>query len=120
MAEFAARRGDPLPATLRVRTASGGSHLYFHVANRLKLDRDVYQFLHGVDVKGQGGMVLIPPSRNLAGRSYVLDASSPSEPAPLPMDVLGRLRLTRTARQRAKQAPHAPLSRSSQLGTVRR
>ena len=118
LAEFAARRRNPLPATLRVRTASGGSHLYFRVDHRLKLDRDVYQFLHGVDVKGHGGMVLIPPSRNLAGRSYVLDASSPSEPVPLPVDVLGRLRLTRTARQRAKQAPHPPLSRASRLGQV--
>ena len=77
-------------------------------------------FLHGVDVKGQGGMVLIPPSRNLNGHAYRFDASSPSESAALPVDVLGRLRLTRTARQRAKQAPHAPLSRSYQLGMVRR
>lgn len=57
--------GCVLPPTLAVRTQSGGVHLYFHmpagepIGNRGNLPKHV-------DVRGQGGYVIMPPSEYLA------------------------------------------------------
>jgi hypothetical protein len=70
----------PLPATLEVATGGGGRHLYFahpggvvpNSAGRLGL---------GLDVRGDGGYVVVPPSRHPAGPRY---RWSPAPLAPLP------------------------------------
>jgi hypothetical protein len=56
-----------LPATRTIRTASGGRHLYFcHPGGMVR--NDAGRILgRGVDVRGDGGYVIAPPSRAVAG-----------------------------------------------------
>lgn len=57
----------PLPETVRVETPSGGVHFYFRLPEvevRCKT-----RVLPGVDVRGEGGYVLVPPSV-VDGRRY--------------------------------------------------
>ena len=58
----------PLPATVEAATGGGGRHLYFAhpgtaVANRVALRP-------GIDVRGDGGCVVAPPSVHPNGRRY--------------------------------------------------
>ena len=62
------KRHGPLPETVRAITGRGGSHLYFHyegddIKNRAGL-------LDGVDVRGEGGYVVAPPSTHPNGTEY--------------------------------------------------
>jgi len=57
-----------LPPTIEARTGGGGRHLYFahpggHVHNRVDL-------VPGVDLRGDGGLVVAPPSVHPSGASY--------------------------------------------------
>jgi hypothetical protein len=52
-----------LPATLMARTPSGGLHYYYkHPGDKIKIKTDDSPFAPGIDVRGDGGMVLGPPS----------------------------------------------------------
>jgi hypothetical protein len=58
----------PLPATVTSKTGGGGSHLFFQhpghdVPNRTNV-------LPGIDVRGDGGFVVAPPSAHASGREY--------------------------------------------------
>jgi Bifunctional DNA primase/polymerase, N-terminal/Primase C terminal 1 (PriCT-1) len=72
-------RGDaPLPRTVEAATGGGGRHLYFAhpggtVANRVGL-------APGIDLRGDGGCVVAPPSMHASGRRYAwVDARAPGE-----------------------------------------
>jgi len=75
----------PLPATVEARSGGGGRHLYFMhpggvVHNRVGL-------APGVDLRGDGGCVVAPPSQHPSGTRYTWSpARSPDDlrPAPLP------------------------------------
>jgi hypothetical protein len=59
----------PLPDTLGVQTGGGGRHLYFaHPGHRVP--NSAGRLGPGLDVRGDGGYVLVPPSRHLAGDRY--------------------------------------------------
>ena len=98
-------RHGPLPATLTATSGrvDGGRHLYFrhpgagrHVTTR----RDAIG--PSVDVRGDGGYVVIPPSTHASGRSYVWVGAA--EPAEAP-EWLTRAVL----RQAAPPVPRPPL-----------
>lgn len=62
------RDNGALPETLRAITGRGGNHLYFHytgtdIGNRAGI-------LEGVDVRGEGGYVIAPPSMHPNGTEY--------------------------------------------------
>lgn len=62
-------RYHDLPTTRKIQTVSGGDHFYFkHPGRKVKTDTD--PFFKGVDIKGDGGYVICPPSD---GYSIVLD-----------------------------------------------
>ena len=79
------RSHGPLPRTVEAATGGGGRHLYFAhpggtVANRVGL-------APGIDLRGDGGCVVAPPSVHSSGRRYAwVDARAPGEsplaPAP--------------------------------------
>jgi len=79
-----------LPVTLEAVTGGGGRHLYFRhpgapVMNRVGLRP-------GIDLRGDGGCVVAPPSVHPSGRRYAwANRRSPGEvaPAPLPRWLLG-------------------------------
>ena len=68
LAELRAVHG-PLPVTLEVRTGGGGRHLYFaHPGG--PVPSSAGRLGAGLDVRGDGGYVLAPPSRHASGSRY--------------------------------------------------
>ncbi len=60
----------PIPKGLRVRTGSGGWHLYFaHPGGQVRNSAGT-ALGPGVDVRGDGGYVIAPPSRHISGGAY--------------------------------------------------
>ena len=72
----------PLPPTLTARTGGGGRHLLYrypgaHVGN------SAGQLGRGLDVRGDGGYVIAPPSRHPGGGAYAwIDEREPAELPP--------------------------------------
>lgn len=66
---FEALRGDSLPQTLTSFTGSGGLHLFFEQREDLRA-RGRNPWLKGVDVKADGGYVMLPPSTHMSGNPY--------------------------------------------------
>ncbi len=71
--------GCVLPLTRAVHTPSGGTHYYYKYPGRPF--PSVPSILHGVDLKADGGYVLVPPSR-INGRAYEVVADEPISPCP--------------------------------------
>ena len=104
-AEFGA-----LPTTVRARTPSGGAHLLFshptdaHPQNRVGIKRfspnGTPRVYGGLDVRGDGGYIIAPPSRTTVGE-YVWELDPDfTDLAPVPDWLLG-LMLSVPASQRA-------------------
>jgi predicted P-loop ATPase len=78
---------DELPETRTVRTPSGGRHRYFRVAAGLRVANSVSKLGAGLDIRGDGGYVVAPPSvlvdgpKQTAG-AYTLETDSPIADAP--------------------------------------
>jgi hypothetical protein len=90
------RNLERLPATASVTTPRGGLHLYFQHPG-IEVRNSAGQLGAGLDVRGDGGYVLAPPSQ-IAGRHY-----TPSDRAPLasmPEWLLERLSAPRDASHR--------------------
>ena len=79
------RKNGPLPATLTIRSGSGrGFHRYFvHPGYRVttRANPEIQ-----IDVKGDGGFCVLPPSRHKSGGLY--EVILPVAPAPLPHGLL--------------------------------
>lgn len=76
----------PAPRTARARTGGGGAHLYFRYPTELVVKNSAGFLGHGLDVRGEGGYVLVPPSSTTGAYAWV-DRSPPAGAAWL----LGRL-----------------------------
>ena len=79
------RRFGKLPDTVEARTGGGGRHLYFAHPGGLLLNRAGLR--QGIDLRGDGGYVVAPPSLHPSGQHYAwAPACSPDEVglAPLP------------------------------------
>lgn len=86
---------EPLPRTATVATPRGGMHQYFeHPGATVR--NSAGKLGAGLDVRGDGGYVLAPPSA-FAGRRYAPTARAPL--APLPAWLLNRLADRTTARK---------------------
>jgi hypothetical protein len=89
LAALQAQHG-PLPRTVEATTGGGGRHCYFahpggHVPNRIGI-------APGLDLRGDGGLVVAPPSVHPSGRPYTwVPRGSPDELplAPIPRWLLG-------------------------------
>ena len=101
LAELEDRYG-PLPATVRAVTGKG-EHLYFsHPGRRISNSSD--EIAEGLDIRGDGGYVVAPPSLHANGRSYAWeDGHNPREisVAPPPGSLLDAIR--RPARVQAER-----------------
>lgn len=61
----------PLPTTVESATPSGGRHLYFAwPQNGPEIRNSTSRVGRGIDVRGEGGSVVCPPSRLANGRCY--------------------------------------------------
>ena len=86
------REHGPLPHTVEAITGGGGRHLYFaHPGGQA---RNKAGLAAGIDLRGDGGYVVAPPSIHPSGRAYVWEVSHhPDETAvaPLPYWLLQRV-----------------------------
>ncbi len=91
------REHGELPDTVRAVTGGGGAHYYFAAKHRVPCSAG--QLAPGLDVRGDGGYVVAPPSIHHSGRTYEWDvAPGEGSIAPLP-DWLGRLLMPPGPRQ---------------------
>ncbi|MFZ5538605.1 MAG: bifunctional DNA primase/polymerase [Pseudomonadota bacterium] len=78
------RAHGALPLTVEAITGGGGRHLYFALAD-LPLHNRV-GIRPGIDLRGEGGCVVAPPSVHPSGRRYAwVDARAPDALAPAPL-----------------------------------
>jgi hypothetical protein len=74
--------GGMLPSTVEVITGGGGRHLYFRLPDfedAPAIRNSVKTLGQGLDVRGEGGYVVAPPSIHKSGRKYVWSVDSGSE-----------------------------------------
>lgn len=67
LAELAREHG-PFPETVEARTGGGGRHLYFAHPGDITSNR--VGFVRGIDLRGDGGYVVAPPSVHASGEPY--------------------------------------------------
>ncbi len=81
------RKNGPLPETARARTGGGGVHVFFRYPAGETVRNSAGTLGVGLDVRGEGGYVVVPPSRTRSAYEWI-DRSPPAEPSWL----LARLR----------------------------
>lgn len=81
-----------IPSTIEAETGGGGRHLYFaHPGQTVRNRTALYP---GIDLRGDGGVIVVPPSIHPSGRRYVwLKGHGPdrAEPALLPKPLQDKL-----------------------------
>lgn len=76
------QQGHELPATLTVSTGSG-KHLYFLCPNGLEIRNSVRHIGAGLDIRGERGQAVVPPSVHRSGGHYCYaDPNVPIAAAP--------------------------------------
>ena len=92
--------GRGLPDTIIVATPRGGQHLQFKwvdgIKNRVGGQRKNDALPRGVDIRGEGGYAIVPPSKRADGREYVFLNDDPNGPADAPGWLLELLRKDKT------------------------
>lgn len=78
------RRFGPLPDTVRVLTANAGVHYYFDNPTGESRNGTKIFGLSGLDVRGDGGYVVAPPSALDTGGKYEWDLGAPRQMAHVP------------------------------------
>ncbi|MFJ2008835.1 bifunctional DNA primase/polymerase [Streptomyces globisporus] len=96
------RAGQPVPATYRTRTASGGHHLYFTAPTGVRLGNSAGRLGKHIDTRAHGGYVVAAGSTLPNGAYEVVD---PAEPVPLPEWLYDLL----TPRQSSRALTAAPM-----------
>lgn len=91
------RRCRPLPATWSVRTGGGGRHFHFELPEGIAVPCG--SIAAGLDIKADGGYIIMPPSLHKSGNRYELDKSA-VPPVPCP-DWLLKLALKPTVNGKA-------------------
>ena len=119
--ELESKHGE-LPPTPRVETGSGGEHHYFAHVDGAR--NSASKLGEGLDVRGEGGFVVAPPSAHASGGEYCWDVEpDEAEPAPPPSWLLKDARKRRNGA--TKIGERIPFGRQhhelvSLAGTMRR
>ncbi|MEU9699432.1 bifunctional DNA primase/polymerase [Streptomyces sp. NPDC047981] len=106
------RAGQPVPATYRVRTASGGEHLYFTAPAGVRLRSTAGTLARKIDTRGWGGYVVAPGSILPSGAYEVIDATAT---APLPDWLANALR---PAQRAVRAVPEFVVGKTSAYATA--
>ena len=67
-------RYDDLPETLKAITGSGGNHYFFKAPERMEVHSGTNVLGSGIDVRGEGGFVVVAPSIHECGMTYKIEA----------------------------------------------
>lgn len=101
------------PATASVVTGGGGQHFYFSGDVRNSAGR----LGSGLDIRGDGGYVLAPPSEHISGRRYEWELGAPIDTfAPLPNDIAQAL--VNSGRPQLAEGEDAPIPSGSRNATL--
>jgi hypothetical protein len=65
------RTGGPLPRTARTRTGGGGMHVFFRYPEGETVRNSAGRLGPGLDVRGEGGYVVVPPSRTRSAYEWL-------------------------------------------------
>lgn len=95
------RAHGELPDTLEVLTGSGGRHIYLRVPADADVRNSANALAPGVDVRGEGGYVVAPPSGHISGTPYAWEVSSRPDDAEIADAPQAWLDAMRTRRLRA-------------------
>jgi hypothetical protein len=99
------RRGYYLPDSYTVRTGGGGQHLYFAWPEGADVRNSQSKIAPGLDVRGQGGYVVAPPSLHASGARYEINESA-ILPVPCLEGIISLIQAPQGAQTR-KSAPAA-------------
>jgi hypothetical protein len=92
LAQLEARHG-PLPRTRTSITPRGGKHRLFSWDSNVDIRNSVRKLGPGIDVRGNGGYICVPPSQTANGGTYCWeDISLPPAPAPAWLISLAKLK----------------------------
>lgn len=72
------RENGSLPKTARARTGGGGVHVFFRYPAGETVRSSAGTLGPGLDVRGEGGYVVVPPSRTQSAYEWI-DSSPPTE-----------------------------------------
>ena len=64
-------KNSPLPTTLTSQTPCGGKHRFFVYNGTVTIKNSQSKLAPGIDTRGDGGYVILPPSVNADGVPYV-------------------------------------------------
>lgn len=81
LAQLEAQHG-PLPATWRFLTGGGGEHILFRHPGKA-IANSAGRIAAGIDVRGDGGYIVAPPSMHASGRPYAISVDHDPEQVPL-------------------------------------
>ncbi len=70
------RKHGPMPPTVEVITGGGGRHMWFRVPSGRVIRNSTGKLGPGIDIRGEGGYVLVPPSVHASGRRYEFSVDS--------------------------------------------
>jgi hypothetical protein len=73
------RAHGPLPRTARARTGGGGTHHFFGYPAEKEVRNSAGRLGPGLDVRGEGGYVVVPPSRTQSAYRW-LEKVPPADP----------------------------------------
>ena len=62
--------GEPLPQTLATATPRGGRHFFYRMPSDGREVRNRNPLMENIDVRGEGGYVILPPSERADGAVY--------------------------------------------------
>lgn len=99
------KQHGPLPTTQEALTGGGGRHVFF--AHRPGL-RNAVKFLPGLDIRTDGGYVLVEPSGHVSGGTYRWEAAHHPDDTPLAPWPHWLFDLATTARE--KEPPAGPVA----------
>lgn len=74
------RENGPIPRTARSRTGGGGMHVFFEYPAEEEVRNSAGWLGPGLDIRGEGGYVMVPPSRTQGDYGWI-DRSRPVEAA---------------------------------------
>jgi RecA-family ATPase len=101
-----------------VRTPRGGAHLWFKSDGTMRNTTD--DIAHGVDTRGAGGYVILPPSQN-GSAAYQFEQGSAKDLAALPLfpaDLRARLHIDDTPRTPNEDAEADPALVAAALASI--
>jgi hypothetical protein len=110
LTQLIAQHGE-IPKTLMTITPRGGRHLIFTWDSNVEIRNSTGKIGPGIDVRGEGGYVCLPPSRNADGGVYRWDADGGEQAVAAPAWLIELARSKPKTRDKAWAWARAALER---------